>query len=245
MQEQAGLLGERLGCSGLAVATLEGEPGLRAALHLATGRRALVLPILMADGWTFRERLPVDLAKALQDGGPDEIAVCAPIGLARELAPMIAARATREAERRGWSASQCTLLLVAHGTKRDGNSYRATERHAKAIRDTAVFAAVKTGYLEQEPGAADVIARLSGPLIVIGMFAAPGVHATTDMEELLAGHGSQAAYLGPVSDDPALTDLLVRQTARAGAMVAVADSTQDELALRLRHSCAASASEDS
>lgn len=100
---------------------------------------------------------------------------------------------------------------MAHGTDRDQGSQHATELHAAQLRRAAVFAAVQTAYLDQEPTIPETVAALDRPTIVAGLFATPGPHAESDVPRLIAeGNSSYVIeYLGPIGADAAIPEIIV------------------------------------
>ena len=177
------------------------------------GRETIaIVPMMMCAGWTTREVIPEALGLA-GDGRPAEgrrIVVCGPVGLHPDLARLIAERAA-DAAPPGVPSRSVTLLLIAHGSTRNAASHDATELQAGRLRAMERFRAVATAYLEQPPRLAEVVARLIPPVVAIGLFAAPGHHATRDVAAVLneppAGGISD---LGPIGDDAAIPGLLLR-----------------------------------
>ena len=48
-----------------------------------------------------------------------------------------------------------------------------------------MFSAVTTAYLEEPPFLQDMMGRLDGPTVVVGMFASDGLHAGEDLPEAM------------------------------------------------------------
>lgn len=175
----------------------------------------VIVPMMMCPGWTALQVIP----KALGLGpiGPLDkgrrIVMCQPIGLQPALAQLIGRRALEGAAARGISADSVTLLLIAHGSTRYSASQDAAELQATRLRKMAAFRKVETAYLEQSPRVPDILATLGGPTVAVGLFAAPGHHATVDLEALLSEYfAGDVTNLGPIGDDheiPALVRSVV------------------------------------
>lgn len=174
-----------------------------------------IVPMMMCAGWTALQVIPKALGFG-SDGSLDttrRIVTCRPIGLQPALAELIGKRVAGWAALRGIMTDAVTLLLIAHGSAKYSASHDATERQASRLRAMGTFRNVATAYLEQSPRVTDVLATLSGPTAVVGFFAAPGHHATLDIEALLSGFaGNSFTDLGPIGDDheiPALVRSVV------------------------------------
>lgn len=172
-----------------------------------------IVPMMMCTGWIWSTQIPgaLGLAGGSATSGAPSVHLCAPVGQRAELADLLAARGCGAARRHGLNPAETTLLLVAHGTDRDQGSQHATELHAAQLRRAAVFAAVQTAYLDQEPTIPETVAALDRPTIVAGLFATPGPHAESDVPRLIAeGNSSYVIeYLGPIGADAAIPEIIV------------------------------------
>lgn len=172
-----------------------------------------IVPMMMCAGWTTLQVVPKALRLGLEGSvhHARRIVTCHPIGQQPALAALIARRAVGAARQLGIAADTVTALLVAHGSARYSASHDATELQASRLRATGTFRKVVAAYLEQPPRLKDVLATLPGPTVVIGFFAAPGHHATSDVEALLSERsGDGFTYLGPIGDDHAIPALVRR-----------------------------------
>jgi sirohydrochlorin cobaltochelatase len=169
-----------------------------------------VMPVMMCAGWTTAKMVPDALG--LRGGsrpGHGTVVTCEPLGLHPGLARLIADRAADQAAAFGISTAAATLLLVAHGSQRSTASFDATERQAARLRAMGRFRTVRTAYLEQAPRPAHRPAAAVVPVIIAGLFAAPGHHATRDVAAALAACPRPfVRYLGPIGDDPGVAQLL-------------------------------------
>jgi sirohydrochlorin ferrochelatase len=56
----------------------------------------------------------------------------------------------------------------------------------------------------------DALASLPGPLVVVGLFAAPGIHADQDVTRMLAGsRRTDVDYLGAIGADADIPDVIL------------------------------------
>ena len=178
------------------------------------GRKTIaIVPMMMCDGWTTREVIPEILG--LGGDGPRadgrRIVICGPVGLHPDLARLIAERAADATALTGAPTGSATLLLIAHGSTRNAASHDATELQAGRLRSMGRFRAVATAYLEQAPRLAEVVAGLIPPVVAVGLFAAPGQHATRDVAAVLNKHPAGGiSDLGPIGDDAAIPRLLLQ-----------------------------------
>lgn len=192
-------------------AVLYGEPTVQSALKALGERPVHVLPMFMCDGLFTRKIIPAQVAETRPDG--QGITWGQPVGLSRGLAPLIARRIRSRISEENLIEKSVRVLLVGHGSTASDASWQATERHAARLRKITGFKSVGTAYLDQPPKFADVLSNLSGPVCVVGLFIADGLHAGDDIPAIIAGSGKAAEvrYLGAIGSDPALTDLVVGQ----------------------------------
>jgi sirohydrochlorin ferrochelatase len=198
-----------MGCfSEVLVAALAGGDEPAKVLREAKASTVVVVPMMMCAGWIAQQVLP-PLQAASQ--GRQTIILCEPIGMHPALAALMQRRAEEHLANLELSPHEVTLLLIAHGTLRNPASATTTEAHAAAIRASGRFRQVVSAYLDQPPGIAEALAPLPSPVVAIGCFAAPGHHATHDVETGLANRaGNGVSYLGPIGEDEAVPGL-VRQ----------------------------------
>ena len=92
-----------------------------------------------------------------------------------------------------------TLLAVAHGTADPAG--QAEIRHlVDLVRARRPSTAVELGWLERaSPSAADVLGRLTGPVVVLPVLLSTGYHVKVDIQRLADGRPrtAVAAQLGP------------------------------------------------
>lgn len=219
MARHAAALRERRLFAEVRTALLHGGPPPRQALAGLQGRPAYVTPVLMCAGRHALETLPKALGLCAGNASEASPAVrlCPPLGLHPALAGLMAVRVGERLAQRHWLPAQTSVLLAAHGSTMGPASRRAAERQAVRLHERGLFRSVSTAFLEEAPLLADVLRTMAGPLIIVGMFAAPGMHADQDVTRMLAAcRRDDLAYLGAIGADAAIPDIIV-ELVKAGA----------------------------
>jgi sirohydrochlorin cobaltochelatase len=191
------------------VGFLAGSPPIARALQAMTASRILAYPLFMADGHFLRiaTRALLDAAEAEQP--VRAVTILAPLGAEPALADLVAAKAEAAARAQGLAPAQTTLVLVAHGSKREAASRRATEMVMDRLRGFARFAAVAGAYLDEPPALGEVLALHPGPAVVVGMFVGHGLHARIDLPRLLASlPGRAITFAGHVGGWTEIADVV-------------------------------------
>jgi sirohydrochlorin ferrochelatase len=219
--QRAGLVGHAAALvrnEGLAeahVAMLLG-PGPRPSevLGQITRRPAFVVPVMMCDG--------VATGRAVAAcGAVADVRVYPPVGLHPRLTALIAERAAAAARRMRVQPAAAALLLIAHGSLRHPASADAAYRQAAALRTRRLFADVAVAFLAQPPHPAAALCRLPGPVVAVGLFVAPGHHATNDVPAAIAASGRvDVAYLGAIGADAAMASIIASMIADPPALPA-------------------------
>jgi sirohydrochlorin cobaltochelatase len=193
----------------VASATLHGKPKPDSTLARMTGDEVHVVPLFMSDGYFANAAIPPALSLDRRDR-TRLFHLHPPLGIYPGLTRLIVQRALERAAVEKIAPNETTLLLIGHGSSKDSASRRATEGHAARVRLFASFHDVRTAYLEEAPFLDDVLATLSGPTIICGLFVAAGRHAGYDVPRTIRRRGMpNVHYLGAIGTDPAIPNLVL------------------------------------
>ncbi|MDH3659151.1 MAG: hypothetical protein OEU92_03820 [Alphaproteobacteria bacterium] len=190
------------------VACLKGTPSLSEVFADLAGRDIVLAPLLMADGYTLKA-----MRRQLDPITPTlrSLTIAPPLGVHPGLAELIVETATDICRTRGWPPARTDLVIAAHGTRRDPNSGKSAFDHVETIRARRIFAAVRTGFLDQAPMLAEITAASRACQVVVGLFIDRGEHGEEDIPAILGEVDPAAVYTGPIGADPRITDLLLDQ----------------------------------
>lgn len=190
------------------VCCLKGSPGVADALQAVAGLDTVLVPLLMAEGYTY----DVLLRGQLSDAGTaaDRVRLSRPVGVHPRLADIAVAQARDECVRQEWPLNDVNVVVAAHGTlkhRATGDSARAL---AAGIDAQTVFSTVQVAFLENPPSLADALRAVApDPCVVVGFFLDAGDHAEADVPAAMAGAHPAAGYTGAIGRDPALADIIV------------------------------------
>lgn len=205
---------ERSSFAAVRLACLQGGPSVADALAGIATPRLIAVPMTMSAGIVADELLSRLRA---QVGGSLRIDVVKPLGSHAEIAEIAADTGADAARRAALLPADVRLVMVAHGASGDDRNRLAAERHADVVRRTGRFAGVSLAYIDEAPFLADVLTRVEGPAVAVGLFAAPGAHAVLDIRAALEGSGRKDIVdAGPVGADPRIADLIVSLAQSAG-----------------------------
>jgi sirohydrochlorin ferrochelatase len=200
--------------SEVGVGFINGAPTIREAFVTLTAPRVIVYPLFASSGYFTRDRLVQLLDEA--NGGGRDVEVLAPLGLDPGLPDLVLDRATAIARERGFAPDESTVILLAHGSRRNSASREATEQVARAVERGAVFRGVGIALLEERPFLAEAMALVEGPAIVVGLFSGEGMHGAGDAPRLIAELArSDVAYAGVIGSVAGIEDLVARSVAEA------------------------------
>jgi sirohydrochlorin cobaltochelatase len=183
---------------------LKGAPGLAEAVAAIGAPELVIMPLLMAEGYT----LDAMRRKLRTAANPStRVTLCRPVGVHPRLADAMTAKALALCAGRAWRPADTALLIVGHGTERHPDSGGTALRHAAQIAAQGIFAEVAVGFLDEPPRVPEALQRLRAErCIAIGLFVDAGEHGEEDVPALL---GDRAAYAGPIGPDPLVTDLIL------------------------------------
>ncbi|WNJ98645.1 CbiX/SirB N-terminal domain-containing protein [Thalassospiraceae bacterium LMO-JJ14] len=170
----------------------------------------LIVPYMMSDGF-LAEALSGQISKSLhKDGAQPKIIVTLPVGTHEGITQIVRHAGERALIRAGFDAGSSTLLLVAHGSKGRPESKVSARVHADRLRNQGGFAAVELAMLEEPPFLDDKLAAIKGPVVVVGLFAAPGGHAVDDVKAAIRrSENTEITDAGPVGVDPRMAEIAV------------------------------------
>lgn len=171
---------------------------------------ALVYPFFMAEGWFTRKQLPKRLAGA----GATGLRQLPAFGHDPAMPAFLCRVAQEGAAEAGLVPRDTTLVLAAHGSQVSRASAEITESQAQALRATAGFRAVVTGYVEETPFLADA-ARVEGPALCLPFFATRAGHVADDVPEALAEAGFTGPLLPAIGEHPDAARLIAEALQRA------------------------------
>jgi sirohydrochlorin cobaltochelatase len=194
--------------SDVRIACLNGEPGLAEALAELAPIPVCVMPLLMAEGYSYAA-LRAQLATMSPDG---LVSLNRALGANPRLADLMTRMGRAACRERGWDPKDSGLVIAAHGTPRAASSSMTAKTHARAIANSGAFADVRVAFLEEPPGLVEVLQALSPmPTVVVGFFFDHGSHGGGDVPKLIEASQIGAAYCGPIGGRPEITGLILNQ----------------------------------
>lgn len=204
----ANSIGERKAFDRVEVCCLKGSPGVADALQAVAGLDTVLVPLLMAEGYTY----DVLLRGQLSDVGPaaERVRLSRPVGVHPRFADIAVAQARDECGRKGWTPDAAHVLIAAHGTPKHRATGHSAEALAVGIKSQRVFRAVQVAFLESQPSIEDALRAVAPePCVVIGFFLDAGDHAASDVPAAIARAHPAAGYTGAIGNDPALADIIL------------------------------------
>jgi len=200
--------------SEVGVGFINGAPTIGEAFDALTASRVIVYPLFASSGYFTRDRLVQLLDEANSEGRSVE--VLPPLGLDPELPDLVLARSTKTARENGFAPEVSTVILLAHGSRRNSASREATEQIAREIRNRAAFRDVHVALLEERPFLRDAAALASRSAIVVGLFSGEGMHGAGDAPRLIAElERNDIAFAGVIGSFPGVEELILTAVTRA------------------------------
>jgi sirohydrochlorin ferrochelatase len=193
--------------SEVAVAFISGTPSIRDALCSLTARRIIVYPLFASSGYFTRDRLVQLIDEA--DERDRVIEILQPLGLDPELPGLVANYVGRVARKNSFAPQSFSVVLLAHGSRRNRASREATELVAREVAGRAIVREVRTAFLEEAPSLEEAVRSIEGAVIVVGMFSGDGLHGARDAPRLIAQLGRKdIVYAGVIGTAPGIADLI-------------------------------------
>ena len=204
--------------SEVAVGFINGVPTIGEAFASLAAPRVIVYPLFASSGYFTRDRL-MQLLDAANEEGRD-VEVLPPLGLDPGLPDLVLDRATKIASENDFTPDASTVILLAHGSRRNSASREATGQVARAIEGRAAFRSVDIALLEERPFLSEAAALVQGPAIVVGMFSGEGMHGAGDAPRLIAElNRNDVVYAGVIGNFAGIEDLVAGAVAEAARRV--------------------------
>ena len=198
----------------IGVGFINGTPTIRGAFTALAAPRIIVYPLFASSGYFTRDRL-VQLLDEANDQGR-RVEVLPPLGLDPGLPGLVLDHATKVARESGLAPESCTLILLAHGSRRNTASREATEQVARAIEGRAGFRGIAIALLEERPFMDEAMALVQGPAVVVGMFSGEGMHGASDAPRLIAElNRNDVVYAGVIGNVAGIADIVAGSVAAA------------------------------
>ena len=194
---------------------IKGSPSVEEAIGALLSRDIVVYPLFLSDGYFTRVALPRLVEQAKQHEATRAISILPPLGLEPALAGVIADEAAAAAHSRTNLSAQASIVLLAHGSKTDQASRMAAEQLADWVRQRQCFCDTRIALLEEAPFLAEATEGMSGPIIVVGLFAGEGMHGVDDAKRLVAAlKRDDVILIGPVGTFAGIETVIVSAVTR-------------------------------
>lgn len=176
---------------------------------LASSRAApIVYPMFMSDGWFTSTELPRRLGGAVEK-------ILPPLGLDPLLPELVADDIAATCRARDWARGDLQLVVAAHGSGRSDKAALAARRFADRIQELCRPAAIRVGFVEQDPTITSAAAGIGPQSICIPFFATGGGHVRDDIPAQLGDAGFSGIVSAPVGAIEGIEALIARRIAAA------------------------------
>ena len=165
------------------VGFVKGDPTIGDAFGKLAAPKIIFYALFASNGYFTRDRAVQLLDEA--NNLDREVRVLPPLGLDPGLPDFLLGHAFAAARANGFGTDVTTILLLAHGSRRNPASRAATEQVARALEQRNVFRSVDVALLEESPSLHEAAGRVRGPIIVIGLFSGEGMHGAEDTPRLI------------------------------------------------------------
>lgn len=158
-----------------------------------------VFPLFMSNGYYVRQAIPERLGidGDGRDGLKRPVRILNPIGLSSAMPPILADLAADTARDAGFRINDATLLLVAHGSRKDPASRNAAISVATALEGISQFRKIEIAYLEEAPFLEDQLKSITGPVVAAGLFIGEGMHGKEDLPLAVIECGRKDVVITP------------------------------------------------
>jgi len=195
-------------------ATLAAPGCLDRSLEKA-GTSPLIYPLFMTDGWFTKTELPRRLSGA-------SARVLPPLGSEDGLIDLAIAQLTSVLTARSWTTSETQLVVAAHGSGRSTVPAENTRRFAKKLAAAMGFRRHATGFLEETPKLADVLADAGPKTLCLPFFASRRDHVLEDLPDACREARFKGVCLDPIGTLPGVSDLIAARLKAARKLVTAA-----------------------
>ena len=212
------------------------EPSMRQIFDLVEAATIYVVPLFISEGYFTEEVIPRELgldgpapSTSVREGRT--IHYCSPVGTHPWMTRMILRRAEETAGLTDVEAHGAGLIIIGHGTERNSNSAEVIYRVTQEAREVGLFRRVETGFLDQEPGVAEVLGAMPDrQVVLVPFFIAEGWHTQETIPDDLGINrpsictvtdleGRRVHYAAPVGTFPEVADIIVQRAREAGAAI--------------------------
>ena len=194
---------------------IKGTPTVDEAIRALSSRDIVIYPLFLSDGYFTRVALPRLVEQARHQDAARKISILSPLGLDPALGGLIADEALSVALTHAISPADTTVVLLAHGSKKDEASRTAAEQMAEHVRQRRRFRDTRVALLEEAPSLVEATADVRGPVIVVGLFAGEGMHGANDARRLVAELArSDMILIGPVGTFAGIASVIAAAVAR-------------------------------
>ena len=167
------------------VAFHQGEPGFSRILDRMSADEIIVVPLMTSEGYYSDVVLPRELARNARYA-TIRVRRTGPVGSHPGMVTLVARRFLKILLDHELHASDTTLALIGHGTKRHARSRHATWELARKLRQRNLCAQVVAAFLDDDPQVESVLEIATHPsLIVIPFLIGDGPHAARDIPRRL------------------------------------------------------------
>lgn len=167
------------------------KPSLREALDGMRSPEIYIVPNFTVEGYFVRQVIPRELGLEgrLTRRGGRLLKLCRPVGTHPRMTDVVLHRAREAAA--GVDFGRAALLVLGHGTPRDGGSARSVNEQVGRVQAEGVFAEVHGAFMETPPLMAEWRVFTSArDVVAVPFFIADGLHGDRDIPGLLGVHGA-------------------------------------------------------
>jgi len=179
-------------------AFLMGQPLMTEVLESLPAGEAIVIPVMTSDGY-YLKKLPEKFA---ENANFDQfsLSIGPVVGLHPAIATTISARLAAHLQEHQLTATDTTVVVVGHGTRRNTTSGATTFALADSLRNDHPGFEIKAAFLDQDPEVGLVADSITTPnILVLPFLVSLGPHMTHDTPAafgLPTGHDVQFPLIG-------------------------------------------------